>query len=376
MNVKYRRAVLGIALALGLLSVAPAGVMAGGQPSCGDTLFTNTTLTANLNCSGYFGDALEMGAHGVDLNLNGKTITGPAGDEGYDGVDTNGFNRTTIRNGTIRDYSTGVEVDGSNRTTVRYLKIDGEDANNANGIDNSNGVKNVFHHLTVTDVSTGVYTEHSAETVLRDSNVTAGDYGYYAYETTKNSVSNNVLTAGDYGVYEYRSHRNTYTGNRSNGGDFGFYFNCEGFGKVNVNANTANNNGEGGIILNQCYVVDHPLDGYTGSRVVNNTANGNSYGMASYESYNELWRGNTANDNDIEGFYFGSPSGHRIVENKALRNQDGFYIEDNYSYYDVATISNNIARNNDNFGFYANSAADSRDNVATGNGTNCFNVDC
>lgn len=375
MNPRYRRAVLGIALAIGILSAVPASVMAA-QPSCGQTLTTNTTLTANLNCSGYSGDALVMGADGITLNLNGKTLTGPAGNEGYDGVDTAGYHRTTITNGTIRDYSTGVNVDGSNRTTVSFLTIDGEDTGDAYGIYNSNGVKNVFHHLTIVDTYEGVYTEYSAETTLRDSNVTSSDIAYYASYTTKNVVSNSTLTAGSEGVYEYRSHRNTYTGNRSNGGSWGFYFECNGHGQVNVNGNTANNNSEAGFYLSACYVVDHPLDGFVGSRIVNNTANGNNYGFTDYSSYNELFRGNTANDNDNDGFYFDYPSGHRIVYNKALRNGNGIYIEHNYSFYAVAAVSYNTARRNDVYGFYADYGTDGLDNVATLNGINCYNVDC
>ena len=375
MNARYRRAVLGIALATGLLSVAPAGVMAA-QPACGQVLTTDTTLTANLNCSGYSGDALVMGANGITLNLNGKTITGPAGYDGYDGVDTEGYNRTTIRNGTIRDYTYGVNVNDSSRTTVGFMTIDGEDTSNGYGLYNSYGVKNLFHHLTITDVVQGIYTEYSAETTIRDSNVTAGDIGFDAYETTKNVISNNVFNANNEGVYEYQSHRNTYTGNRANGGTWGFYFECNGWGQVNVNGNTANNNTEAGFYLTSCYVVDHPLDGFVGSRIVNNTANGNNFVFGDYDSYNELWRGNTANDNDNEGFYFDYPSGHRIVSNKALRNDHGIYIEDYFSFYNAAAVSNNVARRNSGYGLYAGYGTDGQDNVATNNGTNCYNVDC
>ena len=376
MKPKYRRAVLGIALAIGMLGALPASVMAA-QPVCGQTLTANTTLTANLNCSAFTGDnALNIGANQITVNLNGKTITGPAGFDNLSGVDTQGYNRTTVTNGTIRDYTFGVYSDGSNRTTGSFLTIDGNDTGDAYGIYQSYGVKGLFHHLTVVDTYEAVYMEYSATTTVRNSNLTGSDVGIYNYETTANVVSSNTLTGGNKGVYDYRSHRNSYTGNRSNGGTWGFYFQCDGYGQVNVNGNTANNNSEAGFYLNQCYVVGHPLDDFIGSRIVNNTANGNNFGFGDYDSYNELWRGNTANDNDNEGFYFDYPSGHRIVYNKALRNGDGIYIQDNYSYYDVATLSYNTARRNDGYGLYADYGADGQGNVATLNGTNCYNVDC
>ncbi len=199
----------------------------------------------------------------------------------------------------------------------------------------------------------------------------------YPYQTTHNTVSNNTLHGDDYGAYEYQSHRNVYSGNTANNGNYGFYLNCDGYGQVTVTGNTANNNDSTGFYVDECYVVDHPVDGFIGSRIVGNTANGNGYGFEDYDSYNELWRMNVANDNDNDGFYFDYPSNYRIVYNTALRNDSsGFYIDDNYSYYNVEKVSFNTARRNDSYGFYAAYGAPGADNVATLNSPNCYNVDC
>ncbi len=85
MKPAYTRAALGVALALGMLGVVP-GVAFAANPSCGDTLYANKTLTADLDCSGYGGTALYMGKKGIVLNLNGHTIWGPTGDDNASGV--------------------------------------------------------------------------------------------------------------------------------------------------------------------------------------------------------------------------------------------------------------------------------------------------
>ena len=98
------------------------------QPTCGQTLTTNTTLTADLDCSGYGGTALYMGANSIVLNLNGHTIWGPTGNEGQYGVYTDGYNRTTIKNGSINHYYIGAYLNGSNRTLVQNVEMAGENA--------------------------------------------------------------------------------------------------------------------------------------------------------------------------------------------------------------------------------------------------------
>ena len=376
MNPTYRRALLGIALAIVVLGAVPAAVFAA-QPSCGDTLTVNTTLTANLNCSGYSGDALTMGANEIVLNLNGKTITGPAGNDGYSGVGTNGYNRTVIRNGTVRDYTYGVSVEDSNRTTVAFLTLDGEDASNAYGIYHQYGVYNVFHHITAVDAYDGIYTEYAANTTIRDSNLTGGWAGIESQYSTKNTMSNNVVHGDEYGVYDYRSHRNTYVGNTASNGGYGFYLDCQGYGQVTMNGNTATNNDDTGFYADECYVVDHIVDQFIGSRFVNNRSTFNDYGFDSENSYNELWRGNFAADNDSDGFYWSGPGGTRIVSNTSLRNDsEGFYLAGNYPDSNVDFISFNTARANDSFGFYAENGTVGEDNVSTNNGSKCYNVDC
>jgi hypothetical protein len=374
---RLKRVSVGALLGLVMLGAIPAAVMAA-QPSCGDTLTTNTTLTSDLDCSGYSGTALYMGANGIVLNLNGHTIWGPPGSDGYNGVDTEEYNRTTIRNGKITDYYIGVNLDSSNRTTVSGLDIDGNDTNEAYGVYEYHGVANVLNNLEVWDVYYGVYMDYSANSTLKNSNLT-GYYGAYVDGTSKALVTTNSLH-GEYGVFDYRSWRNKYTANTANGeGSYGFYIECDGYGPVTMSGNTANGHDSYGFYVYECYEVDHPVIDYLGgSHITGNTANNNdSGGFYDYYTINGIWKNNVANDNGGDGYYLDYPSNVRLLSNSARRNGgSGFNIADNYTYYNVDDIAFNTARGNDSYGFYASYGAPSHDNVAVNNNIDCRNIDC
>jgi len=94
--------------ALGLLAGA-ALLLAGGSAraqSCGDTLTANTTLTADLDCSGYGDTALRLGADNITLDGGGFTITAQAGQTAVGGTQ----NGTTVTNFVIAPNPTGTGV--------------------------------------------------------------------------------------------------------------------------------------------------------------------------------------------------------------------------------------------------------------------------
>src|SRR2546423_11409696 len=82
--------------AAGLAAAVLPGTPAWASPSCGSTLTTNTTLTADLVCAG---DGLIIGADGITLNLGGHTITRtPRGNGINDGFGGSGqLYKQTIR---------------------------------------------------------------------------------------------------------------------------------------------------------------------------------------------------------------------------------------------------------------------------------------
>jgi hypothetical protein len=90
-----------IGLAALALLLIPASAQA--QPSCGDTITQDTTLTADLtDCSG-FAALTVMGD--VTLDLNGHAITGNA----QVGVNA-GHGRITLKDGSVSGFLIGVEI--------------------------------------------------------------------------------------------------------------------------------------------------------------------------------------------------------------------------------------------------------------------------
>ncbi len=90
--------------------------------ACGDTISRNTTLRRNLlNCPG---DGLIIGASGINLNVNGKRITG-TGSGSAVGVAIENVTNVTIRNGTVRNFSTQIFIRESNGTRVRNMVLNG-----------------------------------------------------------------------------------------------------------------------------------------------------------------------------------------------------------------------------------------------------------
>ena len=218
---RVTRTLLGSLVALGMLAMVPAAVFAA-QPLCGATLTSNTTLNADLDCSAYAGDALTFGANKVTLNLNGHTLWGPTGSDGYTGVYTDGYNKDTVTNGKITNYDHAVYSDGSNRTTISKLTITGEGTGSEYGIEVNYGVGVVIDHVNISSVTTAVQMEDGATQTLKNSTLSSSYIGLYTEYETKDAISNNTSTAL-YGFYDDYSEKQTYSGNTANGGSYGFY---------------------------------------------------------------------------------------------------------------------------------------------------------
>lgn len=92
--------------------------------SCGDTISSDTTLTADLHCTTGW-NALYLPVGGVTLRLNGHTISGGIGLEGL-----SVFSASNVRilgPGRITGFWTGV-----NATRADYLTVQGVDFDNTN----------------------------------------------------------------------------------------------------------------------------------------------------------------------------------------------------------------------------------------------------
>jgi parallel beta-helix repeat protein len=109
-----------IAISVGLASLAIGPTITAASadvsPACGQTITTDTTLTADIGpCSN---NGLIIGASGITLDLGGHRIFGTP--QLLDGAGVYMLGRTgvTVRNGTVTDFDGGVVIDGGSANTV------------------------------------------------------------------------------------------------------------------------------------------------------------------------------------------------------------------------------------------------------------------
>jgi parallel beta-helix repeat protein len=107
-------AVLAVAGAALVLAVGAEGSPTKAQVvSCGDTVTQSIKLTADLSCGA--SDGLDVGADHVRIDLGGHTISGTGP---YNGVYANGYQYTTVRNGTIAGFEDAVFLDNAPHGSV------------------------------------------------------------------------------------------------------------------------------------------------------------------------------------------------------------------------------------------------------------------
>jgi hypothetical protein len=107
-------AILALAVVV-LLALAGAKAAGQGQPQCGDTITTDTTLHHDLvDCPN---NGILIGADNITLNLNGHLVDGDGTEFG--GCDPNaevcdsglvddGHNGVTVKHGRVREFGVGV----------------------------------------------------------------------------------------------------------------------------------------------------------------------------------------------------------------------------------------------------------------------------
>ena len=377
---------MGAVLSLGLLGAVP-GVTLAAQPSCGDTITANTTLTADLDCTGLTGSGagLYFGAKNITLNLNGHTILGPVGDDNNTGVDTNYKKNVVVKNGTIANFETALLENYSVAGTFKNLKITGDPADSTStGVYIYYGADNTFDKINVKDTYYGFYGYGSGGNWVTNSRMTGVVYGLYdEYENGDHWIGN--YTEYSYaGFYEDYSGNQVYQGNTANGtpgsGSYGFYFDGDDYGWYQIINNTAKGNSSYGFYTYYLY-EDNNAAGPI-SQITGNTANHNDYGFYDEQSQYALWSNNKANHNDDYGFYLYT-SGYAIFKNNVANNNggDGIYLYDNYSpYYTPAVVNDNTANYNTDYGIESDyGQPGAQGNVAHHNGNapdDCWNINC
>jgi parallel beta-helix repeat protein len=177
---------LGLLVAAWLAMAAPAA--RADQVACGQVINSSRTITNSL--AGCAGDGLVIGASGITVDLNGNTIQGTG--LGI-GIQNNGHDDVTIRNGSVLDFDHGVVLNpGTERNSVTGLTLS----------------RTEWTAIQV-NASSG---NHLAQNKILEF----GDVGLRLTNgSSDNAINGNVLAtgAGDSFVVELGSNRNWFEGN-------------------------------------------------------------------------------------------------------------------------------------------------------------------
>lgn len=354
-----------------VLLAASAAAKRAPNPKCGDTITTSIKLTANLNCSARFSDGLKIGANGIVINLNGHSIIGSGGVNGFSGIVNHGFSRVTVKNGTIRNFWCDYESSDAHHERVTRVHFFLNGKNQFYGIHTTSGGGNTYSYNTAQNAAFGIASAAPVApntfvfNTLTGNAIGASEYSSSVKDTwTANTFSKNTGD-GFYGV----DSRTILTGNTSShNGGYGFDLQCEGYGNTVVTKNTATFNGSGGIYTASCY----HLKSFSTFKL-NKTNNNVGAGIWSYLDKNATFDRNTANANTTNGFYFQNPSGYVIKSNLSTGNgSDGVYFLTGGSDF-PSVVASNTSTNNGGYGFNADAPVTGSGDSGTANTSGLFN---
>ncbi|MBX3055537.1 MAG: right-handed parallel beta-helix repeat-containing protein [Anaerolineae bacterium] len=380
--------------------------------SCGQIITQSTLLTNDLlDC---LGDGLIIGAHGITLDLNGRTIDGVG--LGI-GVRNDGFDNVVITNGAITSFDYGVQLNpgtqnnvvslltllenqdgavqllGTTNVTVRNNTITG----NTMGVELSAGTTGawIYNNFLLNNPGDAVYLLGVSGNRVEDNQATGSSGAGVNLEGAGNNIviGNTFVSSSDGGVNMILgSNNNRVEGNTILDSGSSAISISESDGNQ-VLGNTAHNNGGGGINLefadNNTIARNDvrfnsggiALTSSSGNRIEANFASGvgGSGIEVEAESYNNEIVANTVIGNSGEGIYVANvaPAGQgNLIEANIVSSNGGDGISVNGGGH---TITNNTADLNGGWGIYAAvTGMDGGGNRALGNDepTQCFNVVC
>ncbi len=209
-----------------------------GIASCGQVVTEDVTLTSDLNCDS--GDGLIVGAPGITINLNGYSITGPAGggeasggeaanpttaDSGSgDGGEANPTTADSGRGGSITPVSTTAEDSGSEDGGEANEEASGGEAANPTTADSGTGGSGVTPASTQRistdyDGSSGILVANADNVAIQGLGEIAGfSRGVTFLGSSGGAVTDVQLVNNEIGVVQASSEgtevsRNTITNN-------------------------------------------------------------------------------------------------------------------------------------------------------------------
>lgn len=290
-------------LALG--AVLPAPGMAA-SAACGDALTASVTLDADLACGA---GGLTVAADGIAIDLAGHTISGTSGN----GIDnTLGFDRVTVKNGTIDGFETGIVHGGGEKHVIRAMRV----RNGVSSIRLEAGVRFTKIQKSFVSSNTGRMIE-----VFGDDNVVTrvvatngGGLGIAIYGNRNVVTKNTVTSALDGIALSGAASATIVSGNAvANSRGAGIIVALFGGAGNVVTKNRSDGNVEEGIIVT----------GTDDTVVSGNTVTGNGIGIRIGVAERTVVAKNVAVANGDDGIVIGAAAvGTVVTGNKAERNAD------------------------------------------------------
>jgi parallel beta-helix repeat protein len=368
---------------LALLALTGAEAAGPGQPQCGDTITTDTTLHADLvNCPN---NGIVIGANGIKLDLNGHTIDGdgkPTG--GCDvqtefcdvGVANDGHDGVTVMHGSIRQFGGGINFFGPLQH-IRLLRVS-----------------------TAGSADVGIQLFKASKTVIRGSSANTSPnrhqlgfglalYSSHHLRIIGNSFRNNT---GD-GLHAVDSNSNLFKRNlvAYNGGK-GFVL--EGGESNEIRRNRWVQNGRAGITLlgtGNVITRNHVTGGSDGIRVEKGHGNLIAHNVVAHTHHagirlglkhpfiggaHNVIRRNLVKDSRVDDFLVGRRDRHSLLIGNTARRagDDGFDVNSRST-----KLTGNRANRNGDLGIEAvHGVYDGSGNVAHHNGDprQCTNIVC
>lgn len=372
--------ILRVCLPAAMLFVLLPGVAAArtaAAPTCGATITTSITLHAALNCSAGGTNGLNVGANGIVIKLNGFSIIGAGGADGYYGIYNNGYNNVRVngrnkitgKNGKIRNFAYDYVSSNAQGERVANVRLVLDGSKNYVGLSTHYGTGNIYSYDTVTNAANGFEVSGSGNKFVHNTLTGNGNGASVGAAFNDTWTANNFSYNAGIGYYHYLyDGTTTLTGNTaSHNGNVGFQLVC-GSGHAVVKNNIANYNGGGGIssIGNDVYCSPST---FTGNKTNRNVG----AGIFSQNEANATFNLNRANANTTYGFAFAVPFGYVITANASNGNgSDGVYLYAT-SGSSPSQVANNSSSSNGGYGYNADALVTGSGNTGSTNTSGLFN---
>ena len=183
-----------LALLSGAVLVAPTTVVRAQSISCGATVLTDLRLDHDLTCTG---GGLIVGADGIEINLNGHSITG--GGTGA-GILVSGREDVSIGGGTLVNFMAGVLVTDPTGVSLQRNTFPG----NTDGVDLQAGSSEVTikENTFLDSRARGVMLRSgSINNTVKENEFAGNRVGVLLFGATATTVKeNSIETSGQFGI--------------------------------------------------------------------------------------------------------------------------------------------------------------------------------